>query len=230
MSYELFKSNVRKLLKLYGKSIYDVSDGTRVDYSRLQSALLFDGGDDALIRRIADYLNLPVEYLAKTDVDINNKKLVFFDFDRTLFAHNYPTDYAMTHDDYEADLRYLLKYGNEVFSHSSPVPAIQKYAELRYEQGSLLYCITHQVSSIRSEINKSMLDKYYNKTPMRYIAVSSRDLKVPTMRAFAYHECALLSNVTIVEDNSYTVNSANLSGMVGIHMSSICTRWEESHA
>lgn len=226
----IFRNNIKLLMDKYNVEINDLAYAVKLDYERLNAYLLGDDDKIGNTQRaaIAEFFNLSYNYLMGCDVKDNDVHLTFFDYDRTLFAHNYDKAFidCVT---YEETARYLLVRGDSTFKNDKPIQAVRDYAKECYNAGEELFCLTHQVCSLRDAYNIKALSEHYGDIPMTYLSVNTAEHKIDMIRAMAYHRCALLCNCKLIDDRVSTVEMAISEGIVGINTSSLCADWEERH-
>lgn len=160
----------------------------------------------------------------ETNINIKNK-LAFFDFDRTLVAHDYSQDYKMT-DDYFMQCVYMLTSLEKEHANDRPLPCMQWYARKLFHEGYKLYCLTHEIFNLRDQLKQDQLKQFYPDTPMTYITVNEAGHKLEMMTAVAMTECCELSNVIFVDDRIDTIKSVMAAGIDAKHLSDIVVMYE----
>lgn len=150
------------------------------------------------------------------------RKLWFYDFDRTLCAHDYPkvgvkwTDMSLLLCQYrDSD---ILTNGDR------PIRAMQWHVSMRSPEDKL-FCLTHQLSNLREAYIKDFLNKHYNGS-LEYIEVATPELKIVAIEAIAEALSVSLGNCYLIEDRMDTVHMACDAGINGIHISNIYVEYE----
>ena len=160
-----------------------------------------------------------------------NNKLAFFDFDRTLVSHSYSKEYNMArHNNYLMECVYCLTALKEEHANDRPLPCMQWYTNKLFEDGYGLYCLTHEVFSLRDVMKQEQLKLFYPNSPMTYLTVKSPEAKIEMMKAVAMVECCPLEDVIFVDDQMATVNLALAAGIDAKHLSDIVVMYETSRA
>lgn len=156
-----------------------------------------------------------------------NNKLAFFDFDRTLVAHEYPAVYTKDSlNDYFMECLYTLTSLKDIHVHDRPLPCMQWYTKKLYDEGYGLYCLTHEMFNLRDALKQEQLKLYYPDTPMTYLTVNTPEHKIDMIRAVAAAECCELSDIIFVDDLTPTVNLAEAAGIDAKHLSDIVVMYE----
>lgn len=149
-------------------------------------------------------------------------KVVFFDFDRTLCAHDYVrsgTTYKLYYNE--------LAHQAEVHENDRPIPCMQWLVERARQNGCTLVCLSHTTTNLRDELNKNFLSRYYG-SDISYITVSSSDKKVEMMDAYCDANGLDKALCAIVEDRMDTLEQAEVSGFVGVHISNAAMWYENA--
>ncbi len=156
-----------------------------------------------------------------------NSKLAFFDFDRTLIAHDYSAEYIKSREEgYLMECFFMLTSLKEEHSGDRPLPCMQWYAKKLSEEGYGLYCLTHEIFNLRDQIKKDQLALYYSDTPMTYLTVDTPEHKIDMMTAVAMAEGCDLSDIIFVDDQMSTVYAALAAGINAKHLSDIVQMYE----
>lgn len=156
-----------------------------------------------------------------------NNKLAFFDFDRTLVAHSYSKEYmAARQEGYLMECFWALTALREEHAKDRALPCMQWYVKKLQEEGYGLYCLTHEIFSLHSDLKKEQLKLFYPDTPMTYLEVDTPEHKIEMMKAIAMIECCDLSDIIFVDDLQKTVTRALAAGIDAHHLSDIVVMYE----
>lgn len=156
-----------------------------------------------------------------------NNKLAFFDFDRTLVAHNYSKEFmAARHEGYMMECYWALTALKEEHAKDRPLPCMQWFAKKLYEEGYGLYCLTHEIFSLHANIKQEQLKLFYPDTPMTYLEVDKPEHKIDMIKAVAMAEDCPLSDIIFVDDMQKTVAAAFHEGIDARHLSDIVVMYE----
>ena len=156
-----------------------------------------------------------------------NNKLAFFDFDRTLVAHDYSRGFMSAREEgYFMECVWALTALTEEHAKDKPLPCMQWYAKKLYAEGYGLYCLTHEIFNLHDDLKKKQLALFYPDTPMTYLTVDSPEHKISMIRAIAMVEDCVLNDVIFVDDLIGTVNQALIAGIDAKHLSNIVTMYE----
>lgn len=158
-----------------------------------------------------------------------NNKLAFFDFDRTLVAHDYSKEYNKV-DNYLMECVFALTSLAEEHAGDRPLPCMQWYAKKLFEEGYGLYCLTHEIFNLRDQLKQDQLSVFYPDTPMTYLTVDKPEHKIDMMKAVAMTECCDFSDVIFVDDRMDTIYSALAVGIDAKHLSDIVVMYESQNA
>lgn len=150
------------------------------------------------------------------------KKLWFYDFDRTLCSHAFPTPgEQLTEKD---KFVYWLTNPKILTAEDKPLKAAQWHVDNRSKEDAL-FCLTHQTSNLRDEYVHNFLCTHYNNR-LRLLTVASPELKITMIKAMAHVHLVQLSDCYLIEDRMNTVYMACEAGINGVHISSIYTEYE----
>ena len=155
--------------------------------------------------------------------------LRFYDYDRTLCVHNYPAWYQ-ANDNYEIECVTELAHQAELHENDRPLPCMQWYAMKCYRQGDKLFCLTHEIFSLRDELKKNFIARWYAQSPMKYLSTNTPEHKIDMIKAIAKIEGVPLSRCEIVDDKMETIYLATKEGIIGTHLSNIALLYEELNA
>lgn len=155
-----------------------------------------------------------------------NNKLAFFDFDRTLVAHQYPREAIQERESYYNECVRALTVLSEDHAADRPLPCMQWYTKKLYDEGYGLYVLTHEIFNLRDELKKEELAAFYPDVKMTYLSVDLPEHKIDMMRAVACVEGCPLSDIIFVDDMLSTVNMAIRAGINGKHLSDIVVLYE----
>lgn len=162
------------------------------------------------------------EMTAKTEC-----KLAFFDFDRTLVAHNYSREFTdARRKGYFQECVQVLTALEEEHANDRPLPCMQWYARKLYMDGYELYCLTHEIFNLRDELKKDQLHLFYHDTPMTYLTVDDPDHKIDMMLALATVKGCTSEDIIFVDDLKNTVDKALAEGIDAKHLSDIVVLYE----
>lgn len=152
-------------------------------------------------------------------------ELVFFDFDRTLCVHDYPMQYQAS-DNYEDDCYCMLNALDELHAADRPLKCMQWFARKLRDNGANLFCLTHEIHSLRDGFKIRFLKDNYADTPMQYIAVDSTSHKIDMIKAIARTCDVPLIKCMLIEDRMQTIIEANAAGIQSYHVSNVML-WSE---
>ena len=157
-----------------------------------------------------------------------NNRLAFFDFDRTLVAHQYSEEYTKAQaDGYLMECVFSLTSLAVEHADDRPLPCMQWYVKKLAQEGYGLFCLTHEVFNLRDRLKQKQLARFYPDVPMTYLTVDTPEHKIDMMKAVAMTECCAFSDVIFVDDRMETVQMAKVAGMDAKHLSDIVVLYEQ---
>lgn len=163
------------------------------------------------------------------DLPKANGKLAFFDFDRTLVAHQYSKGYVKDRQaSYKMECLYMLTAMEEEHKDDRPLPCMQWYTRKLFDEGYGLYCLTHEVFNLRDSLKQSQLKAFYPDTPMTYLTVDIPGHKTDMMAAVAAAEGCMHSDIIFVDDRMDTIQQALAEGFDAKHLSDIVVMYEDA--
>lgn len=167
-------------------------------------------------------------------MDVNfpevNNKLAFFDFDRTLVAHQYSQESLRERQSYYFECLRALTVLEDDHAHDRPLPCMQWYTKKLSDEGYGLIVLTHEVFNLRDQLKKDQLARFYPDVKMTYLTVDSPEHKIDMMMAIAASEKCPLSDIIFVDDRISIVNAAIREGINGKHLSDIAVLYESELA
>lgn len=154
-----------------------------------------------------------------------NKKLAFFDFDRTMVAHSYSHEYGVV-DNYFLECVYMLTSLDTEHINDRPLPCMQWYTRKLNDEGYGLYCLTHEIFNLRDNLKQDQIRRFYPGIPITYLTVDLPEHKIDMMKAVAATKCCNLSDVIFVDDRIDTIELATRAGINAKHLSDIVVMYE----
>lgn len=153
-------------------------------------------------------------------------KVVVFDFDRTLCVHNYVRknngDFTYAQEcEYALDnRRFMEEHGGD-----RPLACMQWYVKEKLSQpGTMIYCVSQEIFSLRDEYKKSFLARHYG--GMIYMTVDKPEHKIDLVLELAKRDGAQPCDCELIDDSLKTVYAANQAGINGRHISDIMYAYE----
>lgn len=151
--------------------------------------------------------------------------MAFFDYDRTLCAHFYPSWYKPAN--YYEQVMFQLKNAHEIYKHDKPVTAMKKLVEQCYDNDVKMFCITHEIFNLRDDMKQKFLNSEYGDYHITYLTTNSAEHKIDMMRAYCDYFSIETRDVLFVDDNTGSLNLANIAGFRAYSISSVCADYED---
>lgn len=157
-----------------------------------------------------------------------NVELAFYDFDRTLCVHAYPSNNLNEpHPDYRREC--YIQYKEQTLFQQEDMPLeymkwfinyIRKVSPLVKE-----FVLTHEIFSLRDNYKMDFAWKHYSLN--RYISTDSGKHKIDMMCAIADAEEFDRQDILFVDDKMDTIYAACEAGIRGLHISNVICMWEK---
>lgn len=158
-----------------------------------------------------------------------NIKLAFYDFDRTLCVHTYPSDdLGKAHFDYEQECYLQYHMQKQVLQGDMPVEYMRWFVNHVSEStsGSVKqFVLTHEIFSLRDDYKKGFAKRHYGIDG--YISTNSSEHKIEMMRAIAKSENVSLNDVLFVDDKMEIIYNACENGILALHISNVIGMYEK---
>lgn len=152
-------------------------------------------------------------------------RLAFFDYDRTLFAHQHPfAGEPIT--TYEEECYNELINQEKLYERDQDVPAMKWAIDLLHGYGAVTYVLTHEIFNLRDDIKSTRAMEVYG--IRNYLTTDSAAHKIDMIKAVAKRHGVKLSECLFVDDKMDIILLACENGISGVHTSNICATYEKS--
>lgn len=158
------------------------------------------------------------------------KYLYFFDYDRTLVAHSYPTretekdKKSNTIDELYGDLKWKKSLRRHL---DLPIPAMQDYIANKLQEPCKCFCLTHQLSNLRDDEIKHMLAEHFG-NKIELLTVGKAKHKIAMILAMAKFYSVGFSDCYFVDDRTDLIYKACRAGIHGIPSTYIIAEYEHN--
>lgn len=150
--------------------------------------------------------------------------IAFFDFDRTLFSHGYPS-VREGHPSYLEECSIELEHQEERHAGDRSIAAMKWLVATLQSQDIETYVITHEIFNLRDKYKQDMAFKHYGIT--NYITVNSPEHKIDMMRAVLESKTTYPGMCLFVDDKMDLVYKSCEAGIRGLHISNIQALYDE---
>lgn len=152
-----------------------------------------------------------------------NIKVAFFDYDRTLFIHEYPAA-GQAHPTYEEEC--FIELTNQAARHKGdkPVKCMQWFVKLLQDNGCVCYVLTHEIFNLRNKLKSEEALRHYSIDKL--ITVDSSAHKIDMMRAVAKMHNINPRDCLLVDDKMQTVYDAASAGFTAIPCMNVAQLYE----
>lgn len=151
-------------------------------------------------------------------------KLAFFDYDRTLFTHSYPTA-GEKHLSYEEECFEELAHQKKRHAGDKPVKCMQHLVNLLKENGCVVYILTHECFNLRNEMKLHDAKKYYGIDKL--LTTDSSAHKVDMIKAVAKVHNVPLDECLFVDDKMDAIYDACAAGISAIPVINVAQLYED---
>lgn len=155
------------------------------------------------------------------NINLENIKVVIFDFDDTLAIHKdkeYSKHRRESEDKYLS--YYLNAYKNPKYFYEDIEPCIK--SEVLYNfisklrrKGIKIYCLSGMRFSFHLKAKQSFINKYYG-DDIEVISTASQELKIEGVKIIQKLNDCMLDEILFIDDRSDVVNLLNSNGIKSI--------------
>lgn len=160
------------------------------------------------------------------DINLENIKIVIFDFDNTLAIHKDKDFCKHRRESEDKYLGYYLnayKYPNNFFDDIEPCiksEVLYNFINNLRNKHIKIYCLSGMRFSFHLKAKQSFINKYYG-DDIEVISTTSQETKVEGVKIIQKLNNCKLEEILFIDDNKYTLNILNKSGINSIFVNDI---------